>query len=108
MTRSLRLIVAGICLLAGTAASAEDTGGSECAGLDYSCAELVQLGFTYPFAREPGSYLFLNGVPYPYVEMTERLLDDSVIRLPDATEMSVRALLSIFGLSSGSTARSRR
>ena len=100
MTRSLRLIVAGICLLAGTAASAEDTGGSECAGLDYSCAELVQLGFTYPFAREPGSYLFLNGVPYPYVEMTERLLDNSVIRLPDATEMSVRALLSIFGLES--------
>jgi hypothetical protein len=106
MTRAWRLIVAGIVLLAGTAASAEDADSrgcarldySCCAGLDYSCEELVQLGFTYPFAREPGSYLFVNGVPYPYVKTTDRLLDDSIIRLPDATEISVRALLSVFGL----------
>jgi hypothetical protein len=100
MTRSLRLIAAVICVLAGAAARAESAGSRECAGLDYSCEELVQLGFTYPFAREPGSYLFVNGVAYPYVKTTEKLLDDSVIRLPDATEMSVRALLSAFGLES--------
>jgi hypothetical protein len=100
MTNFLRLIAVGICVLAGTAARAEAAGGRECAGLDYSCEELVRLGFTYPYAREPGSYLFVNGVAYPYVETTERLLDDSVIRLPDATEMSVRALLSAFGLES--------
>jgi hypothetical protein len=98
MTRSLCLIVAAISVLASTAAGAESADGRKCAGLDYSCEELVQLGFTYPFAREPGSYLFVNGVPYPYVKITNRLLDDSIIRLPDASEMSVRALLSAFGL----------
>jgi hypothetical protein len=98
MIRSWSLFVVATCMLVATGAEAEGAASRDCAGLDYSCEELVQLGFTYPFTREPGSYLFVNGVPYPYLEVTENLLDDSVIRLPDATEMSVRALLSAFGL----------
>ena len=82
--------------LGAIAEGARDKHG--CADLDYSCAELVYLGFTYPFPREAGSYLFVNGAVYPYVKVTELLLEDSTVRLPSGREISVRALLTTLEL----------
>ena len=97
MTR-LGCAVLAICLSVASASEAAPGSSHGCAGLRYTCAELVQFGFTYPFLREAGSYLFVNGVAYPYAEMTGRLLDDSAVRMPDSTTMRVRDLLAAYGL----------
>ena len=99
-TRSLSLIFLAVCVLGAADAKTQDTATRNCAGLDYSCEELVELGFTYPFSREADSYLFVNGAVYPYRKITNHLLDDSVVSLPDKTEISVRRLLATFGLES--------
>jgi len=98
MNRSLPLILLAAGLLVVSPAHAAENGAHSCAGLDYSCEQLVELGFTYPFAREPGSYLFVNGAVYPYRRVTGQLLDDSTVALPDGTEITVRKLLATFGL----------
>jgi hypothetical protein len=64
----------------------------------YSCAELVYLGFTYPYPRVPGSFLFIDGAIYPYIHATDHLLEDSTVRLPDNTAISVSDLLSRLGM----------
>ena len=63
-----------------------------------SCPDLVYQGLTYPYPREPGSYLFIDGGVYPYLQVTDRLLGDSTVRLPDGTEIGVADLLSDLGL----------
>jgi hypothetical protein len=69
-----------------------------CEHQDLPCPALVELGFTYPFAREPDSYLFLDGVVYPYAEVTADLLGDSRVLLPDGSTITVHRLLRAFGL----------
>jgi hypothetical protein len=69
-----------------------------CEHQDLPCPALVELGFTYPFAREPDSYLFLDGVVYPYAEVTDDLLGDSRVLLPDGSTITVHRLLRAFGL----------
>jgi hypothetical protein len=59
---------------------------------------LVYQGFMYPYQREPGSYLFVNGAVYPYMHITDQLLGDSTVRLPDRSEISVSQLLASLGL----------
>jgi hypothetical protein len=98
MNRLLLVALLAAGLLGNAAAKSAENGPRSCAGLDYSCEQLVELGFTYPFSREPGSYLFINGAVYPYRRVTERLLEDSIVGVPDGTEIPVRELLSTFGL----------
>lgn len=100
MTGLLTVIFLALCLVVTSGAKSEETETRNCGGLNYSCEELVELGFTYPFSREYDSYLFVNGAVYPYRKITDHLLDDSVVRLPDRTEVSVRKLLTTFGLDS--------
>ncbi len=69
-----------------------------CAGLDFTCEELVRLGFTYPFPREPGSFLFVQGVAYPYVDAADDLLGEAVVGLPDGTTITAGRLLAGVGL----------
>jgi hypothetical protein len=69
-----------------------------CEHQDLPCPALVQLGFTYPFAREPDSYLFLDGVVYPYAEVTDDLLGDSRVLLPDGSAITAHRLLRAFDL----------
>jgi hypothetical protein len=80
--------VFGVCL--GAAVLAAGCGGqgagpgstqaaNRCAGAQLSCAQLVELGLTYPYRRERGSYLFVNGVAFPYVRVTRQLLGDSLV-----------------------------
>ena len=63
-----------------------------------NCAGLVYQGFTYPYEREPGSYLFVDGDIYPYLQVTNTLLGDSTVRLPDGSEIAVSDLLASLGL----------
>jgi hypothetical protein len=70
----------------------------DCEHQDLRCPALVELGFTYPYAREPNSYLFLDGVVYPYAEVTDDLLGDSRVLLPDGSTITVHRLLRAFGL----------
>ncbi len=92
------LLLLTACLTVTASSDANPEGIHSCAGLPYTCEELVQLGFTYPFPREAGSYLFVNGVAFPFVKVTDRLLHDSIVRLPDSTTMRVGDLLATFGL----------
>lgn len=79
-------------------ATVRPSAAAVCNGLPYRCAQLVELGFTYPFARLPDSYLFVDGATYPYVKITNDLLDDSVVAQPDGTTTTVRDLLSALGI----------
>lgn len=86
------MLCAAVWLAAQGMAAAAGTGASE------SAPSLVYQGFTYPYPREPGSYLFIDGAVYPYVHVTDHLLGDSTVRLPDGSEISARHLLSTLGL----------
>ena len=78
--------------------SARSVAGPLCPGSQtLSCEQLVELGLSYPYAREPGSYLFVNGVAYRYARVTRRLLDDSVVVAGDR-RMRVGRLLARLGL----------
>jgi hypothetical protein len=68
-----------------------------CQDQDLNCPELVEFGLPIR-SREPDSYLFLDGVVYPYVEVTDDLLGDSRVLLPDGSTITVRRLLRAFGL----------
>ena len=63
-----------------------------------SCANLVYQGFTYPFERPAGSYLYVNAGVYPYVTITDTLLGDSTVRLPDNNVIAAKTLLETMGL----------
>lgn len=71
---------------------------AECMKQGFSCANLVYRGFTYPYAREDGSYLYVNDGIYPYVDVTDNLLGDSTVRLPDNSVMAASALLKALGI----------
>lgn len=74
--------VIAVFAFAGCASSATDAApptSRSCAGLPYSCAYLAHLGTTYPYAKEPGSYLFVNGVAYPYRDLSGGLTQDATV-----------------------------
>lgn len=63
-----------------------------------NCPDMVNQGLTYPFPRLPGSYLFVDGAAYPYLRVTDHLLGDSTVELPDRSEIAVSDLLRALGL----------
>jgi hypothetical protein len=48
---------------------------------DKQLAETITLGLTYPYEREPTSYLFVNGVPYAYESLGKDPLSDATIKV---------------------------
>jgi hypothetical protein len=60
-------------------ASATTQAADRCANQRLSCAQLVELGLSYPYRRERGSYLFIDGAAFPYVRVTRQLLGDSLV-----------------------------
>jgi len=44
-------------------------------------ADTIALGLSYPYERESGSYLFVNGTPYPYEFLGKDPLTDGTIRV---------------------------
>ena len=78
-------------------ASASGGGTHGCGGQRLSCAQLVALGLSYPYPREPGSYLFVNGVAFPYVSLGHRSLMAATVRAGGMV-LSARALLDRLGL----------
>jgi hypothetical protein len=80
---AVALVVPAAALTAPSGSGRPDA-GPLCPGSEtLTCEQLVQLGLAYPYAREPGSYLFVNGAAYPYVRITRRLLADSVVLVGD-------------------------
>ena len=55
------------------------SGSSESA--DKALADTVALGLSYPYERESGSYLFVNGTPYPYEYLGKDPLSDGTVRV---------------------------
>jgi hypothetical protein len=70
---------------------------SSCAPAALTCEELVALGYAYPYAREPGSYLFINGAAYPYVELSSDPLAGGSVQV-GSTVVATRELLRTLGL----------
>ncbi len=89
-----------LAMVAGLIALGKPAGSAEGGGCDdgKSCANLVYQGFTYPFPREPGSYLFIDGDAYPYLQVSDNLLGDSTVRLPDGSAIAVKDLLAALDL----------
>lgn len=89
---------------ASTSSRAGVSGGDSrgCGGQLLSCEQLVALGLTYPYPRQPGSYLFVNGVAYPYVNLGHRSVMDATVQAGGMV-LSARDLLDRLGL--GSQAR---
>ena len=69
-----------------------------------TCEELVALGYAYPYAREAGSYLFVNGAAYPYVELAHGLLTHATIQIGSAV-VTAAELLETVGLADRVTRR---
>lgn len=82
--------VATTATLAGSESTSDRWG---CGTNELSCTELVELGLTYPYPRLPDSYLFVDGVAFPYVEMTDDPLGDSVVKRPDGSQSTAAELL---------------
>jgi hypothetical protein len=96
----------GAALMVTAVCSAETPSGAEwlqqpktisCAPAPLTCEELVALGYAYPYAREPGSYLFINGAAYPYVELSNDLLAHSSVQV-GSRAVAVMKLLQTLGL----------
>jgi hypothetical protein len=98
---ALGLAVLGCWALANStfagAAPAPRTSSRNCPGQQLTCGQLVALGLSYPYPRQPGSYLFVNGVAYPYVGLDHMPLMDARVRAGGKT-ISARALLEQLGL----------
>jgi hypothetical protein len=71
----------------------------------FSCANLVYQGYTYPFERQDGSYLYVNQGVYPYVEVTDDPLGNSTVRLPHGQVIAAKALLATLGLGHKTSAK---
>jgi hypothetical protein len=69
-----------------------------------TCEELVALGYAYPYAREAGSYLFVNGAAYPYFELALGLLGHGSVQVGN-TVLRVADLLHTLGLADRVTRR---
>ena len=80
------------------APQAPATAKNVCRDQGANCAHLVYRGFTYPYERLETSYLYVNAGVYPYVTITENLLRDSTVRLPDDSVVTVKKLLKKLGL----------
>ncbi len=64
----LAILVAAVCLV-GTPGAAERDHPAGCTPpATLTCEQLVALGYAYPYAREAGSYLFVNGAAYRCVD----------------------------------------
>ena len=87
------LAVALIFVTSGPA-SAKNT----CLDQGSNCSHLVYRGLTYPYERLDTSYLYVNAGVYPYVTITDNLLGDSTVRLPDDSVITVEKLLAKLGL----------
>jgi len=48
---------------------------------DKALADTIALGLSYPYERESGSYLFVNGKPYPYEYLGKDPLADGTVRV---------------------------
>ncbi len=48
---------------------------------DKILADTIALGLSYPYERESGSYLFVNGTPYPYESLGKDPLTDGTLRV---------------------------
>ena len=85
----------------GTAGSAEwlhhALTSAACAPATLTCEELVALGYAYPYTREPGSYLFINGAAYPYVELSSDPLAHGSVQV-GSTVVAAMKLLDTLGL----------
>lgn len=55
--------------------------GSASEGADKALAETIALGISYPYERESGSYLFVNGTAYPYEFLGKDPLSDGTIKV---------------------------
>ena len=80
----------------GSSHSRVAAGSRDCPGQDLSCEQLIALGLSYPYPREPTSYLYVNGAAYPYVAFGHRSLADALVRVA-GTVLTVRRLLERLG-----------
>lgn len=85
-------ILAGLLLAGPSQAQNLDT-TSEVCNKRRECASLVYQGFTYPYQRPAGSYLYIDGGVYPYVTVTSALLGNSTVRLPNNRVVTAAKLL---------------
>src|SRR5829696_7600153 len=69
-----------------------------------TCEELVALGYAYPYARDAGPYLFINGAAYPYVELPNGLLAHGSVQV-GSTVVAAVELLQTLGLEDRITRR---
>lgn len=100
----LCLVIVGSCAFANPGPPPSSPGNSAsgaptCGDQPLSCEQLVALGLSYPYPREPGSYLFVEGVAYPYVNLRHHSLADASVRA-GGTVVSARSLLERLGLRS--------
>lgn len=76
-------LAATICVLSGcqlfNSKSQLRTSTSE--NNDKNLADTIALGMSYPYERESGSYLFVNGTPYPYESLGKDPLTDGTLRV---------------------------
>lgn len=90
-------VAVGSGLRPGMAAVGAQADAQDCGTEPLSSEQLVALGFEYPYRREPTSYLFVNGVAYPYVRLGPRSLMDASVRAGTST-LPARVLLERLGL----------
>ena len=83
---------AGTATVGVIAARPHPVSGGWCVPSRLTCEQLVALGYAYPYAREPGPYLFVNGAAYPYVDLSTDLLAHASVQIGSAT-VSVPDLL---------------
>src|SRR5215510_5223097 len=72
--------------------------GAPCAPpASLTCTELVALGYAYPYAREVGPYLFVDGAAYPYADLSPGLFGRAQVKT-GASPIAVADLLETLGL----------
>jgi hypothetical protein len=69
-----------------------------------TCEELVALGYAYPYTREAGPYLFVNGAAYPYVGLSTGLLAHDSVQV-GSTVVTAVELLQTLGVADRITRR---
>lgn len=77
----------------------------DCTGQRLSCEQLVQLGLTYPYPRQPSSYLYVDGAAYPYVDLRHRSLANGLVEVAGEVLTARRLLMRLALGSQASVAR---
>jgi hypothetical protein len=93
------LVVLGGCgsgASTGSSPSRVAIGSRDCPGQKLTCEQLIALGLSYPYPREPTSYLYVAGAAYPYVSIRHHSLADASVRVA-GTVVTVRELLKQLG-----------